>query len=71
MCRRCSETEEVREVMGLGTEYWENLVLMAKVAGMYVHPAISNITEQMCSGYPITCKQANVLLRFKAEISLQ
>ena len=71
MCRRCSETEEVHEVMGLGTEYWENLVLMAKVAGMYVHPAISDITEQICSGYPISRKQANVLLRFKAEISLR
>lgn len=71
MCRRCSETEEVREVMRLGTDYWENLVLMAKVAGIYVHPAISNITEQICSGYSITCKQANVLLRFKEEISLR
>lgn len=71
MCRRCSETEEVHEVMGLGTEYWENLVLMAKVAGMYVHPAISDIIEQICSGCPITCKQANVLLKFKEEISLQ
>lgn len=65
------ENSEVREVMGLGTEYWENLVLMAKVAGIYVHPAISDITEHICSGYPITCKQANVLLRFKAEISLR
>ena len=65
------ENSEVREVMELGAEYWENLVLMAKVAGIYVHPAISDITEQICSGYPITCKQANVLLRFKAEISLR
>ena len=65
------ENSEVREVMGLGTEYWENLVLMTKVAGIYVHPAISDITEHICSGYPITCKQANVLLRFKAEISLR
>lgn len=65
------ENSEVREVMGFGTEYWENLVLMAKVAGIYVHPAISDITERICSGYPITCKQANVLLRFKAEISLR
>jgi len=71
MCKRCDETEEVHEVMGLGTEYWENLALMAKVAGMYVHPAISDIIEQICSGYPITCKQANVLLKFKEEISLQ
>ena len=69
MCNH--ENSEVREVMGLGTEYWENLVLMAKVAGMYVHPAVVNITEQMCCGYLITCKQANVMLRFKAEISLQ
>lgn len=71
MCRNCRESEEVFEVMYMGAEYWKNLLLMAKVAGMYVHPAISDITEQICSGYPITCKQANVLLRFKAEISLQ
>lgn len=40
------ENSEVREVMGLGTEYWEKLILMAKVAGMYVHPAISDSNQQ-------------------------
>ena len=65
------ETSEVREVLRLGADYWANLVMMAKVAGMYVHPAVVDITEQICSGYPISRKQANVLLCFKAEISLR
>lgn len=69
MCRNCRESEEVFEVMYMGDEYRKNLLLMAKVAGMYVHPVISDITEQLCAGHPITCKQANVLLRFKKEIS--
>lgn len=69
MCKY--ENSEVHEVMGLGTEYWANLVMMAKVAGIYVHPAVSNIIEQISEGYSISYKQANVLLRFKAEISLQ
>ena len=65
------ETSEVREVLRLGADYWANLVMMAKVAGIYVHPAVSNIIEQISEGYSISYKQANVLLRFKVEISLQ